>query len=126
MILKEKLIKALKVIGIALLIVIFIFLIDTCVIALNTPKNVEYNSYINEIFITKDSKLAIKFISDKELLITAGKKSEHYAISDIENDIVLVKDSENEEFAIKLIDNSKIYCEKYSKYMYLVSEEEKK
>lgn len=118
MVIKEKLKKALKITGIVLLIIFFVFIISTSVMALNSPKDINFDTFINQVYVSEDLEQTIKFTDKNSMIFTAGKKVHIYKITDIEKDIILINAPE-QDFAIKLIDNSKIYCEKTKQFMYL-------
>lgn len=119
MIAKEKSKSVAKAIGIILLILLIVFIIDTAVVALRTNEDIVLDNYINKTFVSQDLDNQIKIISKDKVLITINKKATYYNVIESEQNILLISDTE-QDFAIKLIDENTIFCEKTKKFLYLV------
>lgn len=121
MLLKEKIQKLLKIIAIIIFVIFLAFVISTSVIALTTPKDININDFVNCIYVSKDSEHTLRIVDNENIVLSSGKKMQRYNIKDIEQEIVIIEDKE-QDFAIKLISKSKIFCEKIKGYMYLAGE----
>ena len=109
MIFKEKSKSISKAIGVILLIILVVFVIDTAVIALKTDENIVLDNYISKTFVSKDLNNQIKIISKDKVLFIINKKASYYQISEFEQNILLIKDTEK-DFAIKF------FAKKQSKF----------
>lgn len=121
---KEKAVKAGKIIGIIIIVLIFAFIIYTSVTAFIAP-SVDINEYIGKQFSTLDSDYLIKVISDKVITLSDGDTVVILNIATAEKDIFLIDiggiDTEKELKAIKFIDTNIIYFEPIKDYMYLLN-----
>lgn len=118
MIVKEKSKSLIKAIGIILLIILVIFVIDTAVIALRSNEDIVLDNYISKTFVSKDLNNQIKIVSRDKVLIIIHKKTTYYNVLDLEQNVLLIKDTE-EDFAIKFLDKNTIFCEKTCQILYL-------
>lgn len=126
MVLKDKAIKGIKALAVVLLIVLIVFIVDTTIIAFNVPEY-DFESMQNQSYVSKNMKSTLKFVSDKQIMLQTNNKQQYFEISKIEQNILLIHNSVDEEdFAIKIFSNERIYCEKTKEYMYLATNEVKK
>lgn len=123
MIAKEKFTKIMYILLAVCIVVLFLLIFDTSCTALKT-NDIDYVDYINKTFVTKDMNSSIKFVDTGKILITNDKKATFYVVLESDKDVVIISDTE-QDFAIKFVDESTIYCEKTKKYMYLATTKEK-
>ncbi|HRF36315.1 MAG TPA: hypothetical protein PLZ09_03360 [Clostridia bacterium] len=123
MIAKEKFTKIMYILLAVCIVVLFLLIFDTSCTALKA-NDIDYVDYINKTFVTKDMNSSIKFVDTGKILITNDKKATFYVVLESDKDVVIISDTE-QDFAIKFVDESTIYCEKTKKYMYLATTKEK-
>ncbi len=123
MIAKEKFTKIMYILLAVCIVVLFLLIFDTSCTALKT-NDINYLDYLNKTFVAKDMNSSIKFVENGKILITKDKKSTFYVVLEFDKDVVIISDTE-QDFAIKFVDESTIYCEKTKQYMYLATTKEK-
>ena len=104
---KEKLIKATKIIAISLILALVISL---AVKALDNS-DIIFEEIQGKTFISRDSSLVV---TDNSVIIDRTS----YEIKSVENDIIIVNMNESETFILKIIDKATIFCELGRLYYY--------
>lgn len=103
----------------ALLIFATAFVVYTSVNAFKINKNATLDKYVGKQFISRNLESVLTFETDKKISISKDKQTVTYTIKATEKDIVIfVNETDKKEYAIKLVDNNKIYCEIGMHYMY--------
>ncbi len=107
---KEKLIKATKIIAISLLLLIIALVMSLAGKALDNS-DINFEEIQGKTFISRDSFLVV---TDNSVIIDRTS----YEIKSVENDIIIVNLNESELFILKIIDNSTIFSELGRLYYY--------
>ena len=124
MVLKEKAIKGIKALAVVLAIVFIVFIIDTTIIAFNVP-DYEFEAMQNQTYVSKNMKSTLKFVSDKQIMLVHDNKTQYFDISKFEQNILIIHNEAEGDYAIKIFSNEKIYCELTKEYMFLATNEVK-